>query len=367
MIRVLHVVSGMDRGGIETFIMNVYRNMNRDLIQFDFLVHTLEEKAYDKEILSLGGKIYRITPRSKGIRKNRRELNSFFKENKHYNIVHHHVSSLSYIEPLKAAKRNKVENRLVHGHSTRQSGHWFHRVLHMYNKVFIKQIATEYFACSDLVAKWIYPKNMVQKNKIIILKNGIDIKKYLFDVALEIETRKELMISSKFVIGHVGRFSLPKNHEFLIDIFSEVLKKNKDSVLLLVGEGELEKKIKNKVKEKKIGDQVIFAGSQSDIPKYLSVMDVFVFPSIYEGLPISLVEAQSAGLKCVISDSITDEVIVTNLIDKLSLNDNSRVWVEKILENNKTYKRSNYTESLQANGYDIKSTVNYLKEEYLSF
>lgn len=365
MLRVLHVVFGMDRGGIETFIMNIYRNIDRSKIQFDFLVHTQDEKAYDNEIRSMGGNIFYVSPRSEGVLKNKRELNKFFSVNNNYKIVHQHASSLSYIEPLKAAKRFGIKGRIIHSHSTRQGGHKFHKYMHAFNKKNIEGIATEYFACSKLASQWMYTESMILNNKIEIIKNGIKTENYIFNEKIRTEVRKSLGVENKTVIGHVGRFSFPKNHKFLIEIFIEILKMKKDCVLLLVGGGELESQIMGKIKGKDIEKKVIFTGVRSDISDLMRAMDIFVFPSLYEGLPISLVEAQTTGMKCFASDRITDEVIITDLVRTLSLEDSSLYWAKSILKEVSDYQRFDYSAKVESKGYDIKNIAEKLQLHYL--
>ncbi|MFA6808436.1 MAG: glycosyltransferase, partial [Eubacteriales bacterium] len=250
MIRVLHIVKSMDMGGLETFIMNIYRKIDRDKVQFDFLMHTDKECVFSKEIRSLGGNLFNVPERNRGVLNNKKALNSFFKEHPEYSIVHQHLNSLSYIEPLKAAKRNNVRVRIIHGHSTKEGGSKIHNLLHCWNKLFIKRYITDYFACSDLSAKWLFSKKIYRSGAYQIINNGIDTDLFGFKYEVRNRMRKELNIVDKFVVGLVGRFSYPKNHEFLIDIFESIHKKNNSSVLLLVGDGEMRSSIEYKLKEK---------------------------------------------------------------------------------------------------------------------
>jgi len=246
MIRVLHILNRMDRGGAETFIMNVYRKIDRNKVQFDFLLHTTDDCAYNCEIKALGGKIFSVPPRNKGILKNKRALDKFFSEHKEYKVVHQHVSSLSYVEPLRVAERHDVPIRIIHSHSTRESGILIHKYLHNWNKNFLKYFATHYFACSDLAARWICGDDMYNKGEILIIKNGIDTISFKFNKRYRKEIREEFGINDKFVLGHVGRFTYAKNHDFIIDVFKEVHDFNKDAILLLVGDGEKRTLIKKK-------------------------------------------------------------------------------------------------------------------------
>lgn len=364
MKRVLHVVSAMNRGGLETFIMNAYRNIDRNKIQFDFLVHTDKDGDYDQEIRSLGGTIYHVPSRNKGVLKNHKAIDRFFKNHPEYQVVHQHVSSLTYIEPLKAAKRHGVPTRIVHSHSTRQGGNFMHRYIHLWNRFFIKNIATDFFACSDLAAEWLYGKQKYRKDEYTLVNNGIDTEKYKFNEQVRLKIRRDLNIENKFVIGHVGRFAFPKNHDFLIEIYKAVSKLEPESVLLLVGDGELRDSIEKKCNSLGLGKKVIFTGVRSDIPDLLQAMDVFVMPSHYEGLPVTLVEAQASGLMCVVSNNITNQINITELINKISLESSAQYWANFIINSARIYKRNDTTNLIKDNGFDSSAVVEKLMESY---
>ncbi|MFQ6882222.1 glycosyltransferase family 1 protein [Clostridium sp.] len=366
MIRILNVVYGMNRGGIETFIMNIYRKIDRNKIQFDFLLHTEEECDYNAEIKELGGKIFYVPQRNKGVLNNKRALNDFFKTHKEYNIVHQHVSSLTYIEPIIAAKRNGVPVRIIHGHNTKQTGSSVHKYLHYINKKRISQYATDYFACSKLAAEWMYGGVKNLNNKYKIINNSIDSKKFIFSQQIRDEMRKELGLENRFVVGHIGRFHKQKNHTFLIDIFSEIKKLDESAILLLVGDGKEKEKIIKYIEDKGLKQYVIFLGVRSDINKILQAMDSFVFPSLYEGLGIALIEAQAAGLKTYTSkDVVPNEVKITNLLNFISLEVDEKDWAKLILDN-KEYKRNNMQEFIIKNNYDINESAKNIQSYYLN-
>ena len=296
MIRVLHVIASMNIGGAETFIMNVYRNIDRSKVQFDFLLHTDKNCAYNSEIISLGGKIFSIPSRNQGVLKNHYALNRFFKRNPKYRIVHQHLSSLSYIEPLKIASRYGVPIRILHSHSTREGGSILHKYIHNVNKLSVKKYATHYFACSDLAAKWIIGKKQYNAKEFTIINNGIETENFIYNTNIRKSMRDKLGIGDKFVVGHIGNFVYPKNHVFLIDIFKVIHQKDIKSILILVGDGKLRNEIEEKIINEGLKDSVILTGVRKDIPNLLQAMDVFIMPSFYEGLPVTLVEAQAAGL-----------------------------------------------------------------------
>jgi glycosyltransferase involved in cell wall biosynthesis len=361
MIRVLHVLSSMNRGGMETFIMNIYRNIDKKKVQFDFLLHTQEECAYNDEIRSLGGKIFSVPSRRNGVLKNRKALDNFFKEHPEYRIVHQHVSSLTYVAPLKIAKKNGVPVRIVHSHNTQQGGSRIHKYIHKYNQLFIESFATHYFACSNLAAKWLYPR---KQYKFILINNGIETEKFIYNTEIRDEYRKKFDIENKFVLGHVGRFSPQKNHDFLIDIFKEIHDENNDCVLMLIGDGELRTKIENKVKKLGLQNDVIFTGIRSDIAELYQAMDLFVFPSLYEGLGIVLIEAQASGLKCFTSNKVVPkDVNVTGLVNFLDLDKSAQYWANRIMTN-KNYRRNLTLDTIKGAGYDVYQIATNLQKWY---
>ena len=362
MIRVLHILNGMNNGGIENFLMNIYRNIDRKKIQFDFLVQTKNECFFDREIARLGGKIFYVPPRNDGLLKNKRALNEFFKKHE-YKIIHQHVSSLSYVEPLKIAKRYNIPVRIVHGHSTKEGGSFLHKYFHYINQFTLKSYATVFFACSDVVAEWIFGDKPVNYT---IVKNGIDTKKYIFDNTIRTKKRHELGIKENtFVIGHVGRFVYTKNHEFIIDIFNKVNEKIPDSKLLLVGDGELRKSIEMKVDKLGLKKNVIFTGVRADVHELLQAMDCFVFPSHYEGFPVSLIEAQATGLPCVVSDKITKQIKLTSFIKFVDLEKTPLFWCNTIINLIHDSIRSDSINDIITKGLDINCVSEYMQDLYI--
>ena len=361
-IRVLQVVVNMNAGGIETMLMNIYRNIDRAKIQFDFLVHTNKKSFYEDEIIELGGKINRIIPlRIHNLMKYRKELNKFM-EREQYRIVHSHISIWSYFV-LKSAKKNKIPIRIAHAHEAHDSI-WDHRLyrvpLIIILKKYLKKPLTHNFACGMDAGIWLFGKN----SKFTVINNAIDASNFQYNVDKSLRNKNKLNASDKFVIGHVGRFNLQKNHIFLIDIFYDVYKMNPNSMLLLIGDGDLKPQIEQKVKELKIQHAVQFLGVQKDIPFYLQAMDVFLFPSIFEGLPVTLVEAQAAGLKIVASNKISDETKLTDLIEFVSLNKTAKEWAEIVLKYS-NYKRENTKKLIVEKGYDITNNALALQNFYL--
>lgn len=356
MIRILHVVTYMGRGGLETMIMNYYRNIDRNKVQFDFLVHRQEEADYDKEIVALGGKIYHMPMLNPFSKSYFNALDSFFKEHK-YDIVHCHLDCMSAY-PLKIAQKNGVRVRIAHSHNKSQDKNLKYPIK-LYSKRLIPKYATHLLSCGKEAGDW-----MFNGKPYTILNNAIDAQSYRFDKQIREEMREQLGFNQEdFVIGHVGRFNHQKNHNFIIDVFNFVHKKNTAAKLVLVGTGDGQKAIKEKVESLALSDSVLFLGNRTDVNKILQAMDVFLFPSLYEGLPLSIIEAQAAGLPCVISDNVPPECIVTDLIEAASLDDALAKW-EIVITSQKSVKRKDTYELIKKSGFDVKSNVLALEKMY---
>ncbi|MFQ6862912.1 MAG: glycosyltransferase family 1 protein [Beduini sp.] len=367
MIRILQIVSSMDRGGIETYIMNVYRKIDKSKIQFDFLVHTNRICAYDDEIEKLGGKIYRIHSRHQSIVQNRKDLNDFFKNHSEYKIVHMHESSLSYITPLKIAKKHGIPIRILHSRNNAIRGNKLHILLHHFNQFIFPKYITDCFAISDKAAIWMFGKKFYNSGKVKLLKNGINIENFKFNQQYRDEIRTLFNISNdKIVLGHVGRFSKQKNHAFLIDIFSEICKNNNNYMLLLIGDGNKKEEIKEIVSSKNLLDNVIFINPTYTVERYYAAMDLFILPSLFEGLGRVLIEAQCNGLMCFASQYvIPEEVAILDSFSFVPLKDGVDKWVQQIITADK--KRSiNSDQSIREAGYDMNEVTKELSVLYLN-
>lgn len=365
-IKVLHVVGKMDRGGLETLIMNLYRNIDTSKVQFDFLVQYEEEGAFDIEIRKLGGTIHYISNiRKVGPLKYIRELKKFFNKNKSYKIVHSHVNAMSGLV-LREAKKAGIKTRIAHSHIAYPKMGVFESIYKNYSKKFILKSSTYKFACSDVAAQYMYGKN-VDLNTINIIKNGVDLDKFKYDRNIYETKRKELGIKNdEFVIGHIGRFNQQKNHQFLIEIFKE-FRKYSNSKLVLVGDGSLEDYINEKIKAYGLLNDVMLLGSRDDVNELINIFDIMVFPSLYEGLPVTLIEAQANGLNCLISDTISKQVDMDcGKIEFYSLNKSAREWAEKIQLNKINNQREDTYEILNLKGYNIKNTAKELEKWYIN-
>lgn len=372
-IRVLHITEMLQAGGIESFIMNVYRNIDRSKVQFDFLLTRDEEEFYDEEVKTLGGRKITINVDKKKnvfvrVFLESKQLYKILK-NSDYNIVHVHSGTPLRVLYLVAAKLANVKTRIYHSHSAEVKGP--HSMLKIKKQIFkclktlFKFVGTDFFACSEAAAEWMYPQNLLKNNQVKVIYNGIELDKFKFNPEVRSQYRKELGIEDNFVIGHIGRFTNQKNHDFLIDIFNELYKMDKTARLLLIGAGELEDDIHKKVERLGLSDKVLFLGVRSDVNKIMQSMDVFLLPSNYEGLPVVGVEAQAAGLQCVFSDNVTKEVAITQNTQFMSLSEPNNEWAKYISSLKNTESKKNTSDSITRNGYNIEKTVKELESLYI--
>lgn len=357
-IRVLQVVTYMGRGGLETMLMNYYRHIDYSKVQFDFLTHREFDGDYDKEIKELGGNVYHLSNLNPLSIDYKTSLNDFFENHPEYKIVHSHLDCMAGI-PLKYAKLNNVPIRIAHAHNSNQTKDLKYP-LKLFYKRNIKKNANYLFACGDEAGKW-----MFNTDNFKVLNNAIDAKDYTFNMNIRNDKRKEFGISDdSILVGHVGRFFPQKNHEFLIDIFNQFHKDYPNSYLMLVGEGELKTSIQDKVKILGLEDYVIFTGLRSDVNELLQAMDVFLFPSLYEGLPVSIIEAQASGLPCLISDKVPIECKKTDLVYQLNLEDSVNIWSDKVYELSHITRRDTY-EEIKESGFDIVENAKWLENFYI--
>lgn len=355
-IRILHVVTYMGRGGLETMIMNYYRQIDRNKVQFDFLVHRDFEADYDKEIIALGGNIYHVPVLNPFSPQYYRSLHDFFSKHK-YDVVHSHLDCLSAY-PLSVAKKHGVKIRIAHAHNKNQDKNLKYPIK-MISKKWMPHFATHLFACSDEAGEWMFPGR-----DFMVMKNAINAKDFSYFPEKEQNIRKKLGTENKFVIGHVGRFNPQKNHEFLITVFKEVVDREPDAMLLLIGSGDGQGEIKKQVQSLDIERNVMFLGSRDDIPDLLQGMDVFVFPSLYEGLGIAAIEAQAAGLRCILSEQVPKECKLCENVEFISLKDSAASWADRICKHRYDVKSDNVN-IICKKGYDIVKNTEWLQEFYM--
>lgn len=361
-IRVLNLFTVMDRGGAETMVMNYYRHIDRTKVQFDFLVHREQRGAYDDEIEALGGRIYRMYPiYPQNFARYKRDIRVFFKDHPEYRIIHSHMSELGYFAFKEAAKQG-VPIRICHAHSA-PHGFDMKMVMRTYFKKRMMPYLTHLFMCGEESGEWLYGER--NKSRFVMMNNAIDTAAYAWSPARCKKVRHELNLEGVYTLGHVGNFTQPKNHSFLLEIFAALLKKEPNAVLLLVGGGTDMQRIQAKAQTLGIAEKVRFLGVRSDVTDLMQGMDVFVFPSLYEGLGIALIEAQAAGLPCVVSDTIPHEAYLTDLVDSESLSAPAEKWAEKILAKQAIPRTDRRTE-IAAHGFDITTEAVKLQEFYIN-
>lgn len=365
MIRILHITEWLARNGTETFIMNLFREALKYDIIFDFLLTHESKEGYYEEACSMGSKIFFLPSRRDNPWKYHSSLDNFFRLHaKEYAGVHMSGNSMSSISPLKYARKYEIPLRIFHSHNSTCSG--FHnKVLHKLNKLVISKYATHYLACSKSALKWAFSNTPAEKSAQVI-NNGIDIKKYSYSKHIRDLYRDDMSLQDKFVIGHVGRFMTEKNHKFLIDIFHEVLNIKPDSILLLVGKGGLEDEIVKYVNKLNISQYVRFSGVRDDVDGLLQAMDLFIMPSIFEGLPFVLVEAQAAGLPIIASANITDEVAITSDFNFMSLSAPPQKWAQLACKYT-SHHQNRKTDFEKMSAYDSSKSMKSIIEIYQNF
>lgn len=355
MKRLLCILSGMNAGGAETFLMKIYRNLDRTEYQMDFCINVPEKCYYEDEILSLGGRVYRIPAKSVSLRGFKKQLYEVIKANGYYHVLRITSSGAGFMD-LKIAQRAGAGIRAARSSNSSDGGSLKSEILHRLGRILYGRYVNVRIAPSDLAARYTFGRRMYEKGFVNVLHNGIDISERGYDAEGRRKIRSELHISDDVrVIGHVGRFMTQKNHGFLLEIFSRYVKENENSMLLLVGGGELETQIRKQAETLGILDRIVFAGVRSDVPALLSAMDVFVFPSLYEGMPNAVIEAQATGLPCIISDTVTREADITGLVSYLPLGD-AAAWADCIAQLPVTL-RTTPKKQFVANGYDIDSVT----------
>ena len=360
-IRVLNLFTIMDRGGAETMVMNYYRKIDRSKVQFDFLVHRQQRGAYEDEIEALGGRIYRMSPiYPQNFRKYKKELRAFFQEHPEYRIIHAHMSELGYFA-FREAARQGVPVRICHAHNA-PHGFDLKMIVRTYFKKRMMPYVTHLFMCGIESGRWLFGEE--NESRFIMLNNAIDAAAYSYDPRRRQAVRQDLGLTGELVVGHVGRFNKQKNHPFLIELCAALLKREPNAVLLLVGGGEDQPRIEQKVRDLGIAERVRFLGVRSDVADLMQAMDVFAFPSLFEGLPVTMVEAQAAGLPCLISDGIPQECILTQgLVEIVPLAAGPEAWAERVLEK-RNFPRTDRRAEIAAHGFDITTEAIKLQEFY---
>ena len=359
MIRVLHVLTGLGTGGTENLIMNWYRAIDRSKVQFDFLIRS-KDLFYEEEIRSLGGKIYLTDSFPKHAINNYLQTENILKMVL-WEVIHVHGNAAIYVSALVLAKKCSIPCRIMHSHSVGTKKK-IYSLVHYINRLVVHKYATVRLACSGSAGKW-----MFGKDSFSVLKNGLKIENFLYNEENRQSLRKELKLEGNIVVGHVGRLTSAKNHEYLFEIFKEIQSIKQEVKLLIVGSGELEKHLRKIAVEQGIDNNIIFLGRRDDVPRILSAMDIFVFPSRYEGLGNVLIEAQINGLYCYVSsEAVTKEVKITENIEFLSIKKPASFWANRIVNNyDDSRNRKVNLQEMENSGYSIDEIVKRLEKIYL--
>lgn len=357
----LCIVSSMDRGGAETFLMKIYRCLDKNEYQMDFCVSKKEKGFYDDEILSQGGKIFYVPPKSKNPFKTFIEIKKIVKSENYNYVLRTSQQSLAALDLL-AAKLGGAKVLIYRSSNAGMTGNKINKIINKFFSFLPKIIPNVKIAPSTEAAEFVFGKNAVKKGKVKIIHNALDYKLFKFNKNIRNRVRNELGIKDQVVLyGHIGRFNIQKNHLFLLDIFNEILKREKNSMLLLIGEGEEKIKIISKIKELKLEKSVIILKPQPNANEYLMAMDKLIFPSLFEGMPNIVIEAQATGLPCYVSSTITKEANITGLVKYIKLNFESHIWAQEILNSN-NLERRNYKNEFSVNKYLIEDiTSDFVK------
>lgn len=365
-IRVLMVIGCMGLGGAEAMIMNLYRSIDRSKVQFDFLVHKGVKGQYESEIEKLGGKIYRIDKYNvKNYFSYVRQLKDHFRTHPEHKIVHCHIGSAAAV-CLRTAKKFGAYT-IAHSHNTKDTSGNLHSVLWRINSFPTRYIADYFFACSEIAAIDRFGKKVADSDRCRVIYNGIDCDRFAFNEENRNYIRKEYRIENNFVVGHVGRHTIQKNPLFMLEIFAEVHKADPTARLLQVGQGEMTEQMKQKCRELNVEKAVIFAGAHIDVEKYYSAMDVFLFPSLWEGLGMVAVEAQTNGLHVISSDAVPKLAdIGAGLFHVMNLKQSAKEWAMMALSFKNTERSAEIAEYTCRAGYDINDTAKYLSKFYFA-
>lgn len=366
MVRVLNLITSLDRGGAETMIMNYYRHLDRDKVQFDFLVNRDQTGAYEEEIKDLGGRIYRMGPMyPTKFHKYKKDFRTFLRNHHGYTIIHSHLEERSYF-PLRIAKEEGVPIRIAHAHNEYR-GFDAKTIFRDYFRFRLPLYPTHKFACSLDAGRWLFGEREIKQGKVIIIPNAIDSSQYSYSVDKRREMRTQLGFGEDaLVIGNVGRLVPQKNQAFLIDAFKETIRVRPNSYLLIVGEGIEKGTLLDKAASFGLQDRLLLVGSVSNVQDYLQAMDVFVFPSLFEGLGMSLIEAQSMGLPSIASDRVPKDSDITGSVKFLSLEESPSTWAKEIIRLSGSNRHSDSAVLLKSHGYDINTEANKLQDFYLS-
>ena len=360
-IRILQMIGSLNMGGSQTMIINLYKNIDRTKIQFDFVLDHPTDTYYKDTVVSMGARIFEM-PTFKGTNawEIKRAWNRFFAEHPEYKILHSHVRSYASLY-LPIAKKHGVKT-IIHSHST-SNGKGLSSIVKRFMQRSLKKKADYLFACSEESGKWLFGEKAIKQDNYYMIPNAVDTAKFAFNESVRTEMRKALDIKDETIVyGHVGRFDPAKNHSFLLEVFKGIINRQPNAVLVVVGDGALRGEIEAKIESLGLGDAVKLLGSRGDVAALMQAMDVFLFPSNWEGLPVTVVEAQAAGLPCYLSDTITKDVNISSLVEYLPIHEGVDVWVNKTLGDDLS--RKDVIENIKNAGFDIVESAEKLADFY---
>lgn len=347
MIRVFMIGMSTDKGGVESYIKNLCEHL--DPREFEVIYSWPEMEIEGKKWIQPSNRHNYI--------KYIHFWHRFFKENR-FDVIYYNTCDIVSVDLLKFAKRAEVPIRIIHSHNTdtQFKKKWFHHITEKNNRKNIGNIATNLLACSEEAGRW-----MFGKNEFVVIKNGIDLKKYSYNIQFRDECRRKLGLDKEYLIGCVGRLDLQKNPLMSVDIMKQISMVNEMTKFIVIGDGELKEQVEQSIKAKEIEDKVIMLGARDDVNKWYSALDCLIMPSLFEGLPFTLVEAQAAGLPCVVSSTVSDKANLTGLIRYVSLEEELEVWANKVLEECQN-ERKDVAQQLKGAGYSITDTTEHVSK-----
>lgn len=360
-MRILHMIGALEMGGSQAMVMSIYRAINREKVQFDFIIDNDKVNVYAEEIRQLGGKIFQLPKfNGKNYRQVRRAWEKFLSEHPEYKILHSHVRSYAALY-IPIAKKYGLKT-IIHSHNT-SNGRGIAALGKKILQYPLRFQADYFFGCSEIAGQWLFGKKIVKSSRYFMLKNAVDMDRFSFRKPIRDQIRQEMGADENaLLIGHVGRMHPQKNHSFLIDCFAKIAEQRNDAKLVLLGDGEHRKAIVEQIKQLGLQDHVLMLGLKKNVEDYFSAMDCFVLPSLHEGLPVVVVEAQANGLPCFISDTVTKEVQLSELVQYLSITQGESPWVEAVLSAD--LNRKDVSEQIRSSGFCVQSSSQWLCNFY---
>ena len=362
-LRVLHMIGSLEMGGAQNMVMSLYRAVDRNKIQFDFIIDCDTASVFTQEIHRLGGRIFRLPKINEAsLSEVRSSWNKFFTDHPEYKILHSHVRSYASVY-LPIAKAHGVKT-IIHSHNT-SNGTGLASLIKKALQYPLRYQADYFFGCSEIAGQWLFGDKVVKSDRYFMLKNAVDMGRFAYRPAVRAQIREELGVDENtLLIGHVGRMNPQKNHKFLIECFRKVVDKRADAKLILLGDGDLRDEVSHQITQLGLDDHVLMLGVRSNVEDYFSAMDCMVLPSLHEGLPVVVVEAQANGLRCLVSDTVTREVRLSQLVEYLPISQGAEPWVNAILAGDQCH--VDVSEQIRSGGFCVKESAQWLSEFYSS-